>query len=72
LPDRQSPLIGSLLRRIALSHVIFVVAGIFMMMVGNMLPKMPWLSARFRSAQLDPWQWNRHLRSDGSCRKVWP
>jgi len=56
--------------RITLAHVIFVVAGIFMMLVGNMLPKMPWLSARFRSAQLDPWQWNRHLRFGGKITVV--
>jgi len=51
--------------RITLAHVIFVVGGIFMMLTGNMLPKMPWLSARFRRAQLNPWQWNRQLRFAG-------
>lgn len=56
--------------RITLAHVIFVVGGIFMMVVGNMLPKMPWLSARFRSAQLNPWQWNRQLRFGGKITVV--
>ncbi len=51
--------------RLTLVHVILVAAGIFMMLVGNMMPKMPWLSARFRYAQLDPWQWNQHLRFSG-------
>jgi hypothetical protein len=44
-------------------HVIFVAAGIFMMVAGNILPKMPWLTTRFRP--LDPWQWNQHLRFAG-------
>jgi len=45
------------------SHVVFVVAGIFMMAFGNSLPKMPWLMSRFRP--LDSWQLNRHLRFQG-------
>ena len=49
--------------RLTFSHVIFVAAGIFMMVFGNMLPKMPWLTERFRP--LDPWQWNRHRRFQG-------
>jgi hypothetical protein len=51
--------------RITLAHIIFVVGGIFMMLAGNMLPKMPWLTARSRRAQLNPWQWNRQLRFAG-------
>jgi hypothetical protein len=53
------------INRLTLSHSMFVVTGIFLMLIGNMLPKMPWLSARFRHSQLDPWQWNRHLRFAG-------
>jgi hypothetical protein len=49
--------------RLTLAHVIFVAAGVFMMVTGNSLPKMPWLTARFRP--LDPWQWNQHLRFAG-------
>ncbi len=49
--------------RLTLGHVIFVAWGIFMMVIGNMLPKMPWLTTRFRP--LDPWQWNQHLRFAG-------
>jgi len=57
--------------RLILAHVIMVLTGIFMILVGNMLPKMPWLSARFRHAQLDPWQWNRHLRFGGKLAVVY-
>ncbi|HLG86484.1 MAG TPA: hypothetical protein VKZ79_04730 [Alphaproteobacteria bacterium] len=45
------------------SHVMSVVAGIFVMTFGNMLPKMPRLTERF--CPLDPWQWNQHLRFQG-------
>jgi hypothetical protein len=44
-------------------HVVFVAAGIFLMVFGNMMPKMPWLTERF--SPLDPWQWNRHRRFQG-------
>jgi hypothetical protein len=54
--------------RVTVSHVVFVATGIFVMVVGNMLPKMPWLTARFRP--LDPWQWNRHLRFTGRLTVV--
>jgi hypothetical protein len=50
------------------SHVVMVATGIFMVLVGNMLPKMPWLSTRFRP--LDPWQWNQHLRFGGKIMVV--
>lgn len=49
--------------RLTLGRVLFVVAGIFMMVAGNSLPKLPRLAARFRP--LDPWQWNQHLRFAG-------
>ena len=45
------------------SHFGSAAAGIFMMAFGNMLPKMPWLTERFRP--LDPWQWNQHRRFQG-------
>jgi len=48
------------INRLTLAHGVMVVGGIFMMFVGNLLSKMPFLTARFRP--LDPWQWNRHLR----------
>ena len=32
------------------------------------MPKMPWLTARFRP--LDPWQWNQHLRFAGKLTFV--
>ena len=54
--------------RLTLSHGIMVVGGIFMMLAGNMLPKMPFLSQRFRP--LDQWQWNRHLRFAGKITVV--
>jgi hypothetical protein len=56
------------INRLTLSHVVFVVTGIFLMLTGNMLPKMPFLTARFRP--LDPWQWNRHLRFGGKLAVV--
>jgi len=56
--------------RLTLSHVVFVAAGVFMMVFGNALPKMPWLSARFRPFQLDHWQWNQHLRFGGKLTVV--
>jgi hypothetical protein len=49
--------------RQALSRVMMVAAGVFVMVFGNTLPKMPFLTARF--GPLDPWQWNRHLRFAG-------
>ena len=58
------------INRLTLSHGVMVVGGIFMMLLGNMLPKMPWLSQRFRRYQLDPWQWNRHLRFGGKLTVV--
>jgi hypothetical protein len=56
--------------RLTLSHIVFAATGIFMMVVGNMMPKMPFLTARFRPFRLDPWQWNRHLRFGGKLTVV--
>jgi uncharacterized membrane protein len=50
--------------------VVMVASGIFMIVIGNMLPKMPFLTARFRRTQLDPWQWNRHLRFGGKLAVI--
>ena len=57
--------LGAGLDRMAVAHGMQVLMGILVMMLGNALPKMPWLSARFRPFRLDPWQWNRHLRLMG-------
>jgi hypothetical protein len=56
--------------RLTFSHVIMVAGGIFMILIGNVLPKMPFLTARFRRSQLDPWQWNRHLRFGGKLTVI--
>jgi len=50
------------------AHVIFVATGIAMMVVANILPKMPWLKTRFRP--LDPWQWNQYQRFAGKLMFV--
>ena len=47
--------------QLTFSHVISVATGIFLMVFGNILPKMPSLTERC----LDPWQWNRHRRFQG-------
>jgi hypothetical protein len=57
--------LGAGLDRMAVGHGMQVLMGIFVMMLGNALPKMPFLSVRFRPFRLDPWQWNRHLRLIG-------
>lgn len=54
--------------RLTLAHVIFVAVGLFMMMIGNNLPKMPRLTARF--GPLDPWQWNQHKRFAGKLAVI--
>ena len=54
--------------RLTFAHLMFVACGIFMMVVGNIAPKMPWLVARFRP--LDPWQWNQQLRFSGKLAFV--
>lgn len=51
--------------RVAFARFIFIATGIMIMLLGNALPKMPWLAVRFRPFQLDPWQWNRQLRFGG-------
>jgi hypothetical protein len=56
--------------RPTLAHSIMVVTGVSMVLVGNMTPKMPWLTSRFRYAQLDPWQWNQHVRFSGKLAVV--
>lgn len=49
----------------ALTQVMMVAMGLLLAVMGNALPKMPFLAARFRPLRLDPFQWNRHLRFAG-------
>ena len=49
------------LDRLTIAHGFNALMGILIMVLGNTAPKLPWLSMRFRSLQLDPWQWNRQL-----------
>jgi hypothetical protein len=71
LPVMQAFMIARTLGHVALvdalmiARVFAVVVGILMAVVGNALPKLPWLSARFRPLKLDPWQQNRQLRFVG-------
>jgi hypothetical protein len=51
--------------RVAFARFTFIATGLLIMLLGNALPKMPWLAVRFRPFQLDPWQWNRQLRFAG-------
>ena len=53
------------LDRWTVAHVFNALMGIIIMVLGNTMPKLPWLSVRFRPLQLDPWQWNRQLRFMG-------
>lgn len=57
--------------RPTLARFIIVVTGVFMMLIGNVTPKMPRLSSRFRYAQLDPWQWNQQARFSGKLAVVY-
>ena len=56
---------GHAIDRLAIAHAAQVAVGILVVMMGNALPKMPWLSARLRPFQLDAWQWNRQVRFAG-------
>lgn len=42
-----------------------IVTALLVMIHGNSLPKMPWLSSRFSAYQLDPWQHARSRRFSG-------
>jgi hypothetical protein len=42
-----------------------MVSAILMMMQGNNMPKLPWISSRFPALQLDPWQQARARRFAG-------
>lgn len=53
------------LDRMTVAHGFLVLLGILLMMLGNLLPKLPWLSMRISLFRLDPWQQNRHLRLMG-------
>jgi hypothetical protein len=48
-----------------LAKAFMVLAGLLLVVVGNAVPKLPWLSSRVRPFRLDPWQWNRQLRFVG-------
>jgi hypothetical protein len=48
-----------------LVNALMVLTGVLLMGLGNLLPKLPWLSVRFRPFRLDPWQSNRQLRLMG-------
>ena len=56
---------GLAVDRLTVARTLTVASGVLTMAMGNALPKMPWLTARFRSFQLDPWQQNRQLRFVG-------
>jgi hypothetical protein len=47
------------------AKAMMVLSGLMLVVIGNALPKMPWLSSRIRPLRLDPWQWNRQLRFVG-------
>jgi hypothetical protein len=47
------------------AKAMMVLSGLLLVVIGNALPKMPWLSSRIRPLRLDPWQWNRQLRFVG-------
>ncbi|HEY4077592.1 MAG TPA: hypothetical protein VGM26_11760 [Rhizomicrobium sp.] len=48
-----------------LARIMMAVAGTLVIMQGNVLPKLPWLSARWRLFRLDPWQSARSRRFSG-------
>ena len=51
--------------RMIIARAVWVLAGLLIIVLGNAIPKLPWLSSQFRLLQLDPWQWARHLRLMG-------
>jgi hypothetical protein len=57
--------VGAAIDRATFARAVVIATGILIMVLGNALPKMPWLSARFRPFHLDEWQWNRQLRFTG-------
>jgi len=54
------------MERPAMGRLVLALLGIFLMVMGNAMPKLPGLSLlRFRKLQLDAWQQNRHHRFIG-------
>jgi hypothetical protein len=51
--------------RMAVTHGMQVLTGGLLVMLGNAMPKMPWLSVRLKALHLEPWQWTRHMRLMG-------
>ncbi len=56
---------GLALDRVTTARVSMAAMAVLLLVVGNAMPKLPWLSLRFRLLRLDPWQQNRHLRFQG-------
>jgi uncharacterized membrane protein len=56
---------GPKMAPLTLARIEWVAMGILMIVLGNTLPKLPWLLVRFRRFQLDPWQSNRQTRFAG-------
>jgi len=49
----------------ALSRAVIMVSAILVIIQGNSMPKLPWISSRFAAFQLDPWQSARARRFAG-------
>jgi len=47
------------------SRAAIAATGLLLMVAGNAFPKLPWVPARLRLLQLDPWQQKRHVRFSG-------
>jgi len=62
--------VGVPLSRPQIARIGFVVTGGLIVVLGNALPKLPWLSARLSFWRLDPWQWARHRRFMGKITVV--
>jgi hypothetical protein len=56
---------GNGLNADAISRGVIIVSAILMMLQGNNMPKLPWISSRFPALQLDPWQSARAKRFAG-------
>lgn len=56
---------GLALDRVTVVRIFFGAMGVLLIVFGNVMPKLPWLAARFRILRLDPWQQKRHLRFTG-------
>lgn len=56
---------GLAVDRADVARIAFAAMGVLLIVVGNVMPKLPWLTGRFRAVRLDPWQQKRHLRFTG-------